>query len=330
MRLVHLPKVAIVTIIIATVAGLSGVAYAAYQLWLSPTTTIQSVSQSGDKTNITLSLQNCNQPKLNVQEKQGANLTPTQVADYIEAYCQTQAIQNWAINTLHLQPSDVLLPYDITSSNNNSLSAEDVGSPSYKVQVVSSTMYLNDSSLVTRAAIRVGDEVALVVNNDNPTTTRAVIVLNLPAGYYNPMVFGEDFFEVVPCGGNTSANCIDTPSVGVWGSLEGTPNNSNENDFEIQGQLVSSAATSLVIRATSGKLYTITTPTNVIEAFNTKQTYGPMTIGLGDVLDVTYQQPGGANPKDITSNQLQAISLLMNDVPKATSFTNSDKYHYNQ
>ncbi|HEY1835703.1 MAG TPA: hypothetical protein VGG13_02680 [Candidatus Saccharimonadales bacterium] len=331
MKLRHLPRFAAISIIIAGLAAVSGTAYAAYQLWLKPTATVQSSSHN----QALIKLRNCEQyggnTGLHVVINKSSGLSAAETAKYIQANCEINAVQSWAMATFQGKvkaASDILLPYSIQAVQGNAITLHD-GSALQHIQVNSQTIYAANGALVTKKAIAAGDTVAYVVDEKDGALVRAIVKLNLPFKYYSSNSDANAFFVRNTCSGDPQAWCVNADSLDVLHSGEAGANPSaTGNWYEIQGALVSHSATAFTIKDTSGVTHIIPTTSNIIATFNAGNTYGNISINTDDVLDVTYRQPTTANHGVVRANQVESVELLMSKISKQSGPTNSQKYHY--
>jgi hypothetical protein len=88
---------------------------------------------------------------------------------------------------------------------------------------------------------------------------------------------------------------------------------------EIQGVITHLDGSTVIIRSSSGASYTITTPTDVITAYNitkASQYYNNQTVKEGGNLSILYAEEDQHN-KTITSNKLITVRLQIAVIGKS-------------
>lgn len=177
-----------------------------------------------------------------------------------------------------------------------------------------------------------------------------LIVLGLNYGVYRTlfgrnyeemriMAPGEGIFEpgigVVPsevngsgpqdCMNNKPERCVLAPSVDLYPS----PGESMENpDYktdekstmkEIGGVLQSHSGKSITIKSTSGKLYNITFPIDVITWWNKERSpnYDGYQLSSGEIITVMYLEPLNEHSTDIKSSQIFGSRFAIEPKPKS-------------
>ena len=340
MRLRHLPRVVVIGLLLSAVAAFSGTAYAAYRLWIQPTATVRSASQH----EALIRLRNCDEyggnSDMHIVLNTSSGINPAVAAKYIQAMCDIQAVQSWAMITFQgaespnsrTDPSDILFPYSIQNMQGNTIQLHD-GTDWRTIRVDSNTTYVAGGAIVARQAIKVGDTVAFVVDQKDSHVIRAIVKLELPFTYYNNSLPQGSFLTRTACTGDPKAWCTSAPaSLDVLRSGEpGASLTATGNWYELQGTLVDHSTSGFTIKGTDGVLYTVPTTTDAIETFNTTHPYGgSITVEIGDVLDIMYRQPTTTDHKVVKANQLDSVELLLAHMTKqeADTPTNNMKYRY--
>lgn len=335
---VHLPKYALLAIAFGACALVSGTAYAAYAWWLSPSAHVRSVESKYGRDQALIDLTHCSgsDSKVTVEITKGSNGTAQGAADSVLARCELQAVQSWAIQSLHLKPSSVLFGFTVTARSGNNLITQFTGPGGGKpttYSLTADTPIIFQGKAIRLSDLHKGDAIAVIVTDNH--TARAVVKLSLAPKYYSSDEVYNDYHDREPCVGNTSASCINLPNLDVLRDGEGgaNPDYHAAEGYNIQGKLVSYTPSTFLLEATDGTRYTVHTDSDIIGAFNNGNPYdiegSSVSIEPGDVLMVMYEQPKGGNPKDIQSTQYHEIQLMLQGFSKnATDMGNNQKYHY--
>lgn len=334
-RFKHLPRLAMIALAFGACALVSSTAYAAYALWLSPSAQVRSVENKYGRDQALVDLKNCSgsTSKVTVEITKGSNGTPQGAADTELARCELQAIQSWAIQTFHAQPSDTSFPLSVTKVTRDTLTVAIPGPTktterSYRIDGGVPVIY--QGKAVPLSTLHAGDAVALI----KTARLNAVVKLSLPIKYYASDEVNNDYHDRDTCYGNAPASCINLPSLDVLrdGEAGANPDYHPSENYEIQGKLVSYTPEDFILEATDGTRYTVHTHSDVIGIFNTGNPYdseAQVSIAPGDVLMVTYNQPPGGDPKDIQPMQYHEIQLMLQNFSKrATNAQSMQKYRY--
>lgn len=331
-RLRHLPRAALVAMLLAALVVVSGTAYAAYQLWLKPHATIQQfgTNQYGREQAL-VGFQNCKDTASATYEvKSSANLTAEQVRQLLQARCEMDAITSWANSNQPPTPSTMTTLYP------GAFTVSSIHGDTYNLHGTNEDITVNatkDTSFIVHGmqegkdAIHTGDTVGYVEQDTYPTgggwpTTRkpiAIVRLEMPANMYEPSLQNQ-VAKRQDCAGNPGESCVNNASIDVYprnGESNAAPTVAGTHR-QIQGRIVNHKDATVTIKASSGALYIITAPLDFIAKFNTQysQNYQNTTIQNGDMLTVDYVQPDNANPKTILPDQLQSVSLMIEMVNK--------------
>lgn len=313
MKLRQLPKAVSVSLAILLALLVSGAAYAAYQLWVSPTARVEVINRLNGHDEILLKLKNCQQlgNETNISIAPHSGLTAQEGALAIQAFCETSTIQSWAINDLHVESSDVLLAYTVKAIHGSSIEISD--NNTYRtIRVSNATQYIEDGSYGSLKQILPGDSIAYVATTSNSPAI-AVVRLSTPAKYYGTAI-QNDIVLNEPCQNNPNEVCLGGGGVSDVSIFNGSNAAMSDDVYgQIQGRLTSLTATSFTLRATSGESYTVMAGTDVITPFNTQSDtndYG-VKIAVGDMLEVDYYQSSSARSNVITSDQINDIGLIV-------------------
>lgn len=327
----HMPKFALVIAAIVGVLVVSGTAYAAYQLWLKPNATVQNFSQNQEGRNEALvAFQNCQgQANSQYEVKSGADLSAEQIEQLMRARCEMDAINKWAYSLMPIQDGIPPMAYPgaftITKIEGNSISLKgSMDSPT--LTATDKTATVIDGVQTGFGGLNVGDTVTYVEYNTygpeggHPTsrTLMGIVKLQMPIEFYDTTM--QNMVAVrTACYGNAAESCVQSGSIDVY-PRDGENNMARVTPgerFEIQGRIVEHNGKTVRVKASSGAIYTINAPIDMVAKFNTQNSpdYGT-TIEVGDMLMVLYTKKSGEDPKVIEPNQLRSVSLLIEMIRK--------------
>jgi hypothetical protein len=328
----HMHRLAFAIIAIAALALVSGTAYAAYQLWLKPQADIQHFGQNQYGRNEALvRFQNCKESAAATYEvKSSSQLTAQQLSQLLQAKCGMETIESWANATAptSLHTITQLYPGAFTVKSIKGDTYELHGSREDRtVTVTKDTAFIVHGMQVGRDAIHVGDTVGYVEKDTYapgggwPTERKsiAIVAFELPAGMYE-VDLQNQVAQRQDCHGNPGESCVNSGLIDVY--PRNGENNAAQTDpgdyFTIQGRIVEHSGATVKLKASSGKIYTITAPLDMLANFNYtySQNYSGTTIQIGDMLMVDYIQPPSADHKVIQPRQLRSVALMIEMVKK--------------
>ncbi|HEY8992760.1 MAG TPA: hypothetical protein VIM37_02820 [Candidatus Microsaccharimonas sp.] len=204
----------------------------------------------------------------------------------------------------------------------------------------SETRYIVDGHDVAADKVQAGDAVAYVtssVAHYTPSSTCtattcsmtgktvsstlvAVVKLDQPFQYYDQLAW-QSLSEVTVCSGNPD----DTCTAGYGGAIDLYNGNAVFKDNsdqmkEIQGVVTELDGLSTVIRSTSGTLFTIVTPTDVVSTYNTQKAsryYNNQVVSIGSTVFARYVESSDLHSQTITGDQLISFQLSLELVGKS-------------
>jgi hypothetical protein len=332
----HMPKFALIIAAIVGVLVISGTAYAAYQLWLKPHVSVQQFepNQQGRQEAL-VAFQNCKDTKnARYEVKNGAGLNAEKVEQLLQARCEMDAINEWAYNT---HPTKVDVPpiaypgaFTVIKIDGNDITLDGT-TEDITVTTNDKTMTIIDGIPAGMSSLKVGDTVTFVQKytynreNGQPTSREllGVITLQLPGEFYETTMQNM-VAKRAECHGNTTESCVQGSSIDVYprnGESNAAPVEPGER-FELQGRIVEHDGKTVRLKASSGAIYTINAPTDIIENFNTQHgpNYGGLRIEVGDMLSVLYTKKWGEDPKNVNANQLRTATLLVEMLNKQDGY----------
>jgi hypothetical protein len=327
----HVPKFALVIAAAASVIIVSGTAYAAYQLWLKPSASVQHFGQNQEGRNEALvAFRNCQgQANTKYEVKSGADLNAEQIEQLMRARCEMDAINKWAYSLMPTQVETPAMAYPgaftITKINGNNVTLKgELDSPTLTAN--DTTAIIVDGMPTALSNLKVGDTVTYVEYNTynpgggHPTsrTLMGIVKLQMPVEFYDNTM--QNMVAVrIACYGNTSESCVQSGSIDVY-PRDGENNMAKVtagDHYEVQGRIIAHDGKTVRIKASSGAVYTINAPIDMVTKFNTQNSsdYG-VRIETGDMLMVLYTKKSDEDPKTIESNQLRSVSLLIEVIRK--------------
>lgn len=349
MKLHHLPKFAVVAIALGALVLLSSTAYATYQLlWGKPSVELNQLttSQSGREEAL-LSTKDCGKNSTQRYElKKNATITADRIAAVVRAQCELKAIDTWAQNIYGQSPlanpgksssyehtsARVSMATHLKEKQKDSLTfAENTkyGQPEVSFKTSPTVKYIVNGKEASASDINTGDVVAYVLtsktqlsqiadgsynsNGMSQETFVAVVKLTMPFEDYDQFAW-QSLSERQSCNGNPDELCI-----GGGASIDlymggGTNGRSGGMMKQIQGVVTEINGKTVSLRASSGKIYRVTTPTDVIRAYNdTKASkyYNNQKVTIGSTLSADYYEAENEHATDVTASYLYFMIELV-------------------
>lgn len=291
--------------------------------------------------------------------KSNATITIDEVPSVVKAHCELDAIGTWADATFphdeRFASFNTAKEYDTVQVNTamathiKSQTADSItftGLTKYNqtdttFATSAKTRYIADGRDVSAKDITVDDPVVYVTSqvehmtqsadcspqhcstSGKPVSTElvAVIKLSLPFQYYDQFAW-QSLTERDNCMGNPNDTCLSGFIGGVDLYQGNVPPITNDGPQmkEIQGVITELNGNSVIIRSSSGTLFTLTTPTDVVASYNTQkaaQYYNNQKVVVGSTLHVTYVENADAHSKTLTAANIQSIMLQTEQVGKS-------------
>lgn len=357
-RLSYMPKFAIFVLAVASLTLFGGTTYALYKiLWTQPTITTQTptTNQFG-RTQVAVSVENCANQKTETafEIKSGSTLNPGEISKILQARCELEVIRDWVGENI---PHDNAgrMPTEGTSQ----LSTTMVYPVASKVESISDTklvltgnqdmaaktltlsndtQYIANNSLTMQDAIQPGDSVIYVqdiiteqvtkkdsAGHYNATgtpisrTITYVIKADLPFEYYNPSKQNQ-ISQRKECVGNAQDSCIQTQLVDLYSPSAADVKSAGEAQL-IQGLLIGHTGNTIKIKSSSGRIFTLSTSSDVIEEFNNTKSanYNELKVGVGDLLQVNYITSNDEAELTLDNAQIVSIQLALSMINKLDS-----------
>lgn len=290
--------------------------------------------------------------------KKGATITPDRIAAIVSAQCELKAINEWAMTTYaqgengtfgdartHEIPM-VSLARQIQAVGSDSITfaaLQGYGYPEETFETSKDVRYIANGEVVKKSSFKPNDVVAYVslsktvqTPKDQCTTDAcrefgeyrgvqrivALVKLDKPLQDYDQRAW-QSLTELSPCIGNPSDYCLGgySGSIDVYrGDLQNSPSRPNGDIItkQIEGTVTDIRGATFTIKATSGTLFTINAPKDVIGDFNTNKSaaYNNERIANGSTLSIRYWESKDAHNKTISGNTIQKIDLKIEVVSK--------------
>jgi len=147
----------------------------------------------------------------------------------------------------------------------------------------------------------------------------AIVKLSLPLENYDQFAW-QSLTERITCAGNPNDSCL-TGFIGGIDLYNGsaTMELGKSEMKSIQGTITQINGKSVVIKSSSGSLFTIVTPSDVITNYNTNRAsqYNNQTVKIGSTLSVSYVETSDQHNKVLQSAMLISVYLQTEAVGKS-------------
>ena len=152
----------------------------------------------------------------------------------------------------------------------------------------------------------------------------AIVKLNLSFENYDQFAW-QSLTERTTCTGNPNDSCL-TGFIGGIDLYYGPASVDLEKNMmkEIQGTVTQLNGKSIVIKSSSGSLFTLITPSDVVSTYNTTKAgryYNNQTVEVGSTLRVSYTESADQHTKTLTSDMLMSVLLQTEGVGKSDAPT---------
>lgn len=320
----------IVLVVLLAIGALSSTAYAITYLWTrSHTAVTSSLDRDGRKT-YSIKTEGCEPGNLTYEYKlkKGATLSDTDVQRLMSAYCEQQAVIQWAVQTWpndsstinHSIPgyvSHVAMTLVSNPLKNRSMTRQSITTSEFLLQqsdndqqttkVESDTKILIDGQLSTIDKLDASKAVLLVTRQDidqkNQDDCTAVscssdtlrddtkLVALVQLSY--PLEYYYGFKDLVlsrPCTHNAIDFCpLSTDNIIVfWRNGAGDYINSAKWK-ETSGVIQSIGRDKITIQTRAGRIVTVHTDANTVNGFNARPTSNKgFQVAVGDTLNISY------------------------------------------
>ncbi len=168
-RIRHLPKIALIALAILATITITGTAYAAYRLWLSPQARTGSYQENDNRKAAVIDLKNCKfyGEQATFELKRGSTLKPEEIDKVVQARCELDAISSWAGSTWRTElPASIM--YSPSALTVQDISADNIalleeGQQQQTFALNHETIFIQNGQPALKKAIKKGDSVLTVV-----------------------------------------------------------------------------------------------------------------------------------------------------------------------
>lgn len=290
--------------------------------------------------------------------KRNATITVDQVEGVVKARCELDTIGTWAQKEFgtpgnsRMKPG-VTTPYDSEYvdlsmathiKNRDTSSITFVGLSKYNqpdktLALNDGVRYFADGKEVKANTITENDPIVVITRYRQRMTPEegcnemhcgisgallgedllAVVKLSLPFENYDQFAW-QSLTERADCAGNPNDSCL----TGYIGGIDlyngaGPTGMDGKEMREIQGVVTELKGTSVVIKSSSGTLFTITTPRDVVSLYNANRAsqYNNQTVKIGSAISVTYIENTAEHSKILQGDMLLSVYLRTEMVGKS-------------
>jgi len=221
------------------------------------------------------------------------------------------------------------------------LTGDEYNTPKEPLALSSPTEYIADNHQVDKDQIKPGDTVLYVHNlsyefvtkktdagyNTSSHNTKDIVThvvkVDLPFEYYGPGKQNQ-IAEREPCDNNPQDSCVQTAAIDLYedysGGIQGfdDPANVTKEYRQIQGIITEHNGATVKIKSSSGRIFTITTPSDIISSFNQTRSaeYNGVTVAPGDLLMVRYIVDKTDDGLILKGSQINSVNVALNMIQK--------------
>lgn len=345
----QLPRLAIIAIALGGLLLVSGTAYAAYQLfWAKPLVQLDQTGTSpSGREEVRLSLKQCGNVSTQQYElKRDATITADRIPAVVQAQCEIRAIEAWAQETYGepytVPPQDVesyeqlsvfvSMPTRLESKQQDLLTFAALSKYSTAREVFTPTdtvRYINNGQESELSSINQGDPVVYVMKTKMTLTKVgegrfsgggmpdkelvAVVKLSMPFEDYDQFAW-QSIAEREICYGNPNENCVaGGASIDLYMG-GGAPAAEGAMMKEIQGVVTAIDGKTVSLQGSSGAIYRVTAPTDVIGDYNMNkaaQHYNNQKVVIGSSISAQYYEQEREQSKDIDAAYMRFMIELV-------------------
>jgi len=292
--------------------------------------------------------------------KSNATISIDEVPGVVKAQCELGAIGEWAENTFphdaRFAPMNTNKEYDSVGlstsmathiKTRSDTSVTFVGLTKYMqedvtLDVTPGVRFIVDGHDATAADISVDDPIVYITSEtrhmvqspdctsmhcsiSSTSNTRkllAVVKLSSEFKFYDQFAW-QSLTERATCQGNPNDTCLSGYIGGIdlyMGNATMTLDDKTVQMKEIQGVVTALNGASTTIRSSSGTLFTIVTPSDVVNAYNTQKAakyYNNQTVGIGSSIVVSYIEKIDQYSRTLNATNLISVYLRTEQVGKS-------------
>lgn len=342
-KLRHIPKFALIVAAVIALCTVSGVTYALVRTITAHTNV--TIEKSGKDQfgheQLSVAFDSCAEEKkigTTYELQKNSDLSAIDGAKVLQARCELDSISSWLENdpATVSRSSTYSASFVLASEQAKILKSLDATSLTIQngeqIPFPNNARIVANNKIVSRSSLKQGDNILYFSPLPRPNDLGDIVVfkLTLPAKYYN-----LDLQSYVrtrsACRGNPILKCLQESTInavtltvshgGAWtsGRYQINPPKS------LQGRVVSHDRSSLKIDTGDGVIYTIQTPSDVIETYNQTTVYGlkdldtiyshtnpdVLKVAPGDSLDVAYLESPDQSSRTIKWADMLGIGLMV-------------------
>lgn len=352
MKLRHLPKFAIIAIAIGALLLLAGTTYAVVQT-IKDVNVDQSGTNKFGREQLQVTFNGCEdqqQRGTTYEVKRGSNLSAEDGVKVLEARCQLDVIEKWVANdTKSQQIMGDRAGASVYIGIGGVDTVDTIGTGSITLKMAGEkglpqdTRFVEDGNLIDKSDIKPGDSVmyfnphfySFSFRSTDSTPTDSIVVFKLPldARYYN-LDYQSYVTSRGPCMSNPTRTCLIASNInhtiliveygGAFHTID-----EREDTKQLQGIVKSYDDQSIKLDVGEGVIYTLETPHNVVDKYNTSTVYGlasldgiyaktdpeALKIKVGDSLDIYYLESSSESSHTISWGMALTIGLMVERIP---------------
>jgi hypothetical protein len=224
-----------------------------------------------------------------------------------------------------------------------SLTGDEYNTPKEPLTITPETKYIVDGSAADRKDIKPGDTVMYIKWDRSQYKLRGdstperpillseileskvlyVIKVGLPFEYYGPIKQNQ-IVERKPCYGNPQDSCLDGGSVDLYEDLSVSQGYGSQvvdqsaTYRHLQAVIQSHKGNVITVKSSSGRIFTLTLPWDILTAFNTSRSgrYNNVKIGVGDMLDINYIEKTNEHATSLDSRTISDVNFVIDFIRK--------------
>lgn len=343
MRLRHLPKIAIVAIAVGALVVLTGTTFAVVKTieGLHNVKVNEASTNNFDREQLNVTFTNCSERAkegVSYELKRDSGLSAEDGAKTLQARCEMSEIDDWlrANTPKELAPLFLLNQADtITAIGDNTITLEAGGVKdiSTDVKILSAGKEIAKSDLKVGNTVFSYPDISKKYFQNASNQPLRIFLVSQPTKYYEASL--QSYVnERGPCQNNPARECLKASNInhtvliaargGAWGT-----GGVALNIKEVQGKVVSYEANEIKIDVGKGVIYTIQTPSNIIERYNQTDVYDlakfdniyagtspeELKIKIGDSLGIAYVEDSNKSSDTISWSQLLTVQLMVERIP---------------
>ena len=221
------------------------------------------------------------------------------------------------------------------------LTGDTYNTPENPLVLTDKTQYIVDNHESTIDQIKPGDTVLYVhdvtydfvtkktatgYNTSSTVSNRVVthvVKVDLPFEYYGPSKQNQ-IAEREACMGNPQDSCVQGAAIVLYENYPTAPilpDDNGEVPFdsrEVQGIIIDHSGTTLKIQSSSGRVFTLNTPRDIVSDFNRTRSaeYNNVTVEKGDMIQVRYAVDKASTSLELGPSEIRSVYLELNMIQK--------------